>query len=82
MSINVNTNIHNVSFNQAQAAVRQQEKKDEKPILTITNAPVSNDDGIDINVPQDALSRTDKLGNAIASAFNLPAPPMPKFETE
>ena len=82
MNINVNTNIHNVSFNQTQAAVPQQEKTHGKPILSISNAPVSNDDGIDINVPQAELSRTDSLGNLIASAFNLPAPPMPKFETE
>ena len=82
MDINVNTSIHNVSFNQTQAAVQQQEKSNEKQILSISNAPVSNDEGIDINVPQAELSRTDSLGNLIASVFNLPAPPMPKFETE
>ena len=82
MNINVNSNIHNVSFNQARTAVQQQEKTNERPILSISNAPVSNDDGIDIDVPQAELSRTDALGNMIASAFNLPAPPMPKFETE
>ena len=81
MDINVNTNIHNVSFNQTQA-VQQQAKTSEAPILSISNAPVSNDDGIDINVPLSELTRTDSLGNLIASAFNLPVPPMPKFETE
>lgn len=33
------------------------------------------------DVPADALLRDDKLGRVVSSAFNLPPPPMPDFES-
>jgi len=79
ISINRNLNINKSQFEQTAPAV-QKEAKLEKPTLSITHAPLSADDGMDIDVPEAALTRNDELGNLINAAFNLPAPPMPKFE--
>ena len=79
ISINRNTNIQKPGFNQT-APASKQEAKLEKPALSITNAPASIDDGMDMDVPDDALTRNDPLGTIIDKAFNLPAPPMPKFD--
>ena len=79
ISINKNTNIQKPAFDQSMP-IGQQGTKIERPVLSISNAPVPEDDGMDINVPDAALTRNDEIGNLISSAFNLPAPPMPKFE--
>jgi len=79
ISINRQPNIQRPAFDQTSPA-QPQENKTEKPDLSITNAPASLDDGMDINVPDAALTRNDELGSLVNKAFNIPAPPMPKFE--
>ena len=81
ISINRNQNINKSQFEQTASVVPQnQNARTERPALSITHATVAADDGIDIDVPESALTRNDTLGNLVSSAFNLPAPPMPKFD--
>ena len=79
ISINRNSNINKAQFEQAAPTV-QHGTKAERPVLSITHAPVAADGSMDIDVPESALTRTDPLGALISSAFNFQAPPMPKFE--
>ena len=81
ISINRNLNVNKPQFEQtASVAPQQKGTRTEKPVLSITQAPMSINDSMDIDVPESELTRDDKLGSLISSAFNLPAPPMPKFE--
>ena len=47
--------------------------------LTISHAVPSKDEISGAEVPETSLTRNDKLGDFIASVFNLPPPPMPNF---
>ena len=81
ISINRNQNINKSQFEQtASVAPQNQNARTERPALSITHATVAANDGIDIDVPESALTRNDTLGTLVSSAFNLPAPPMPKFD--
>lgn len=87
ISINSNLNINKPQFEQAGPVARQAgpvarqmpEAKAERPVLSVTQAPVPAGEDIDITVPESALSRDDKLGTLVSSAFVLSAPPMPNF---
>ena len=47
--------------------------------LTITRSAASPEDISAAAIPESALTRTDALGQLVASAFDLPPPPMPNF---
>ena len=47
--------------------------------LTITQTAASPEDISAAAIPESALTRTDALGQLVASAFDLPPPPMPNF---
>ena len=85
MNINFNTkpSIQSPGLENANAAPQQQAKKSEISNLTVTQAstPLA-DDTFGIEVPEAELMRNDKLGTLISAAFNMPAPPMPSFETK
>ena len=78
--INANQNIDKAQFEQTPPNVQPQGAKAERPVLSITHAPVSADDSMDLDVPDAAIARDDKFGRLVSSAFSLPAPPMPKFD--
>ena len=48
-------------------------------LFTITQTAASPEDISAAAIPESALTRTDALGQLVASAFDLPPPPMPNF---
>ncbi len=85
MEINLNTS--NISFGNLAGiadtkAAEATEKKSAFPSggLKITNGAASAEDVQAAGIPESALSRDDALGKLMSQAFNLPPPPMPKFE--
>lgn len=48
-------------------------------LFTITRSAASPEDISAAAIPESALTRTDALGQLVASAFDLPPPPMPNF---
>ena len=51
----------------------------EKPNLSITQAAVAPGEIAAAGIDESSLTRDDALGRLVASAFNLPPPPMPDF---
>ncbi len=82
ISINTNHGINKAELNAAAAIPSApQGTQGDRPVLSITRADIASvDDNLGIDVSESALSREDSLGKLINSAFNLPTPPMPKFE--
>jgi hypothetical protein len=78
-SINRTSNVQKAELPR-QDLPKAQEAKIERPNLTVTHAPVSQEDALGIDVPETALTRKDALGELVSSAFQLPAPPMPEFK--
>ena len=80
ISINRNNGVNQVGF-EASAPVVQPKggSVEKKPMLSITNLSANEENSIGSDIPEVALSREDKLGALINSAFNYPPPPMPKF---
>ena len=81
ISINTNHGVNKADLNAAAIPSPPQGTKGDRPVLSITHADVASaDDNLGIDVSETTLSREDALGRLISSAFNLPPPPMPKFE--
>ncbi len=85
MEINLNTS--NISYGNLAGiadtkAAATAEKKSALPSggLKITENVASAEDIQAAGIPDAALSRDDALGKLMTQAFNLPPPPMPKFE--
>ena len=85
MDININSNlsIRKPELENGVPEAKQQAKIKESPNLSISQASAPLiDETLGTEVPEAALTRNDKLGNLISAAFNMPAPPMPSFETK
>ncbi len=78
--INRTSNVQKVELPQQDLPKAQEAKVERPPNLTVTHAPISQEDNLGIEVPETALTRKDALGELISSAFQLPPPPMPEFK--
>ena len=86
MNINLNTSIQSSTVNSTAPATAntnpatiQQNPLENRQSLTVSFAKAEAASGIP-EIPDEALTRDDALGQAVSKAFSLPAPPMPEFK--